>query len=311
MTPPGETTRSAPPRFDEHALLSLKEEVRAEIMRLGFSLAGFTSARPLSAPQQRRWRRWLDDDRAGEMDYLRRARPRRTHPQDLLPEARSVIVAAAGYYSGDHGDQPDAPGGESPRESDSPQSRPAPGEAAGATPPDRAAPARAKVARYAWGSDYHFVLRGRLKKLAAFIERRASELGYPDPVRWRAFSDSAPLDERALAVRAGLGFIGKNTLLLHPVHGSWMLLAELLISIPFPPDSPGVPAVGSCASCRKCLDVCPTGAFIGPYELDPRRCISYLTIEQTGPIPESLKPRLEGWAFGCDLCQEVCPFNDQ
>jgi epoxyqueuosine reductase len=251
--------------------IEFREAIRARGLDLGFSRVGFTTADPLDDATQRRWRRWLDRDVAGEMDYLRRPSPRRTHPRDLLPEARSVIVVAAGYYQGDHAEP------------------------------------MGKIARYAWGEDYHHVLRDRLGELARWIEAEAPRRGCAEKIRWRAFTDSAPLDERALAVRAGLGFFGKNTLLLDSRQGSWMLLAELLVSLPLPPDE-AQPA-GQCGACRKCLDACPTDAFTGPYEMDPRRCTSYLTIEQRGPIPDEVIPKLKGWAFGCDICQEVCPFN--
>jgi epoxyqueuosine reductase len=251
-----------------------RETVRGQAHDLGFALVGFTTAEPLDRATQRKWSRWLAADRAGEMNYLRRTEPRRTHPRDLLPEAQSVIVVAASYYQGDHGESEEQAG---------------------------------KIARYAWGRDYHQVLRGRLERLAAAIESGAMRFGFEEPIRWRAFSDSAPLDERNLARRAGLGFIGKNTLLLHPKHGSWFLLAELLTSVPFPPDDP---AVGSCGRCRKCIDACPTEALLEPYDLDPRRCISYLTIEQKGEIAPEFEREMNGWAFGCDICQEVCPFNE-
>ena len=261
-----------------------REAVRREGLRLGFSLVGFTTADPLGASAERRWRRWLGTEHAGVMDYLRRAHPRRTHPRDLLPEARSIIVVGTGYHDGDH--EASATGTENQPSSDTTQ--------------------RGKVARYAWGEDYHHLLRERLAQLAKWIVENVTESEGAGPVHWRAVVDSAPLDERALAERAGLGFIGKNTLLLHPTHGSWMLLGELLISIPFAPDEP---AAGSCASCRKCVDACPTRAIDSPYQLDPRLCISYLTIEQREAIPRDLAEKMRGWAFGCDICQEVCPYN--
>lgn len=251
-----------------------REAIRERALELGFSRAGFTTAEPLDDAQQRRWRRWRERDVAGAMRYLMRESPRRTHPRDLMSEARSVVVVSAGYYQGDH---------------------PA-GDAGG------------KVARYAWGEDYHHVLKQRLGELGRWIEAQAPSHGIDQGVSWRAFTDSAPLDERALAVRAGLGFFGKNTLLLDPEQGSWTLLAELLLSIELPPDEAQAP--GQCGSCRKCLEACPTDAFTGPYEMDPRRCISYLTIEQRGAIPEPFEREMRGWTFGCDICQEVCPFNE-
>lgn len=216
------------------------------------------------------------------MDYLVRDHPRRTHPRDIMPEARSILVVAASYYSGGHSGNScgvaTAPGG--------------------------------KIARYAWGEDYHHVLKSKLNSLAEWIAAEARSSGLAENLLWRAATDSAPLDERALAARAGLGFIGKNTLLLNPRAGSWFLLAELLISIELPPDDP-LPAAPerSCGSCRRCIEVCPTHALADAYDLDPRACISYLTIEDPAPIPDQHAARLEGWAFGCDLCQEVCPFN--
>lgn len=260
-------------------LVEFREAIRERAMALGFSRVGFTTADPLDEATQRRWSRWRERDVAGEMRYLMREAPRRTHPRDLMPEAQTVIVVSAGYYEGDHP----------------------------ANDPDELMKG-GKVARYAWGEDYHGVLRKRLGELGEWIEGAPESLKTGESVMWRAFTDSAPLDERALAVRAGLGFFGKNTLLLDSEQGSWTLLGELLLSVALPPDEPQ--KAGQCGSCRKCLDACPTDAFSGPYELDPQRCTSYLTIEQRGPIPETLEPKLKGWAFGCDICQEVCPYNE-
>lgn len=217
------------------------------------------------------------------MHWLERAEPRRTHPRDLLPEARTAIVLAADYDAGDH-------------------------------PPPPADEGRAgKVARYAWGRDYHLVLREKLDLLAERITdaaRAAGLLATDETPQYRPCVDSAPIDERALAARAGLGFIGKNTLLLHPQGGSWSLLAVLLTSLRLvPEDGPMRGAAASCGSCRRCIVACPTGA-IEPYKVDPRRCVSYHTIEAKDPPPADLAARASGWAFGCDICQEVCPFNE-
>lgn len=282
-------------------LLAWREEVRRVLLDAGFDLVGFTTAEPLSDAVGRRWRRRLAEDRFGEMTWLARPHPRRTHPRDLLPEARSVIVVAASYrVAGDED-------GRAPERDDP-----------GGTP-------RGRIARYARGRDYHLSLRERLNEVGAGIARAAAARGWSVPVTWRAVADSAPLDERALAVRAGLGFVGKNTLLIHPRLGSWFVLGALLTSVPFPEDAgdlgemedeatgvdatrePGAPA--SCGSCRRCLDACPTDALVAPWDLDPRRCISYLTIESRTPIPEDLAARFGDRVFGCDACQEVCPFN--
>ncbi|OPZ07434.1 MAG: Epoxyqueuosine reductase [candidate division BRC1 bacterium ADurb.BinA292] len=256
----------------------LRERIRAEALAVGFSRAGFAGAEPLGPTIERRRTEWLAEGRAGAMQYLHREHPRRTHPRDLLPEARTALVVLAGYYDGDH-------------------------------PP--AAPDEGRIARYAWGEDYHGVMRRRLDALAERIQRIAQGAGIAAPLRMRPCVDSAPIDERALAARAGLGFIGKNTLLIDPAGGSWTLIGVLLISLDLPPDEPLRGPAASCAGCRRCLDACPTGAIDRPYRLDARRCLSYLTIEQKNEIPLELAARMEGWAFGCDICQEVCPFNDR
>ena len=214
------------------------------------------------------------------MGYLLRETPRRTHPRDLLPEARSVLVVAAGYYAGNH---------------------PSPPAGAGDT---------GKVARYAWGEDYHLAMRERLVALGEFAAAEAARRGIAEPVLTRPCVDSAPLDERALAVRAGLGFIGKNTLLLHPERGSWLLLGILLLSLELSPDPAGPQgAVSACGGCRRCIEACPTGAIEDAFRVEPRRCISYLTIEQREAIEPAAAAQMQGWAFGCDVCQEVCPLN--
>ncbi len=259
-------------------LLALRETVRREARALGFARAGFTTANPLAAAVERRWARWRARRVEGRMQWLARERPRRTHPRDLLPKARSAIVVAAGYWQGDH-----------------------------PAPPDGAA---GKVARYAWGRDYHQVMQEALRELAAQIDKHARLAGLDGTITNIPCIDSKPLDERALAERAGLGFIGKNTLLIDPRAGSYFLLGVLLTSLELPPDEPARDPAATCGSCRRCIEACPTGALEDAWKLDPRRCISYLTIETRDPFPEELKDRLGGWAFGCDICQQACPINE-
>ncbi|MEQ8953239.1 MAG: tRNA epoxyqueuosine(34) reductase QueG, partial [Gammaproteobacteria bacterium] len=159
---------------------------------------------------------------------------------------------------------------------------------------------RGNISRYARGRDYHKLIRNRLQKLADRIEQRVGPFGY------RAFVDSAPVLERALAEKSGLGWIGKNTMLINKEAGSWFFLGELFTDLPLPVDAPGSE---HCGSCRACLDVCPTNAFVGPHELDARKCISYLTIELADPIPVELRKPMGNRVFGCDDCQLICPWN--
>ncbi len=247
-------------------------------MRLGFALAGVTTPEPpLHWPT---YENWLAAGRHGGMSYLadENARTRRRDPRRILPECQSILVLAARY--------PD------PRSAGSPEA----GSPAGATGP------RGRVAAYAWGEDYHRLLSERLKALVAFIETR---LGGPVPNRW--YTDTGPLLERDLAQRAGLGWIGKNTCLIHPGMGSYFLLAEVLLGIRLEPDPPFVD--DRCGTCTRCIDACPTQCILPDRTLDARRCISYLTIELKDSIPPDLRPRMGDWVFGCDVCQEVCPGN--
>lgn len=249
----------------------LSRVVKQEARRLGFSLAGITTPDP--PPHVAAYETWLALGRHGCMDYLAetRARACRGDPRLLLPECRSILVLGIPY----------------------PAWRGAPPAADGR---------RGRVAAYALGQDYHLVLPDRLRALVAFVEAQAGE---PLPNRW--YTDTGPLLERDLAQRAGLGWIGKNTCLIHPRHGSYLLLAEILLGLDLEPDPPF--AADRCGTCRRCIDACPTGCILPDRTLDARRCISYLTIENKAEISAELRPLTGAWIFGCDICQMVCPWN--
>jgi epoxyqueuosine reductase len=243
--------------------------VKAHATALGFGPVGIASTEPFQADLERTLA-WLRDGRNAGMAWMTEERAHRAcQPDELLPGARSLVVVGAPY------------GGRDPE-------------------PDDDAP-RGHVARDARGADYHDVMKARLNGLAACVR----ELGGQD-TRTRVFVDSSPLPERAAAVRAGLGFIGKNTNLLTAPAGSWLLLGALLTTLALAPDPP---IERDCGRCRLCLDACPTDAFPAPYVLDANRCISYLTIEHRGPIPRDLRPMVGNHLFGCDICQDVCPWN--
>jgi epoxyqueuosine reductase len=255
---------------DERTLAALAAEVKELGRSLGFAKIG-VSGIDLAA-DERRLDEWLAAGRHGEMDYMRRHGRKRTRPAELVDGTVRVISARMDYW-------------------------PAASRDARTVLADSR---RGYVARYALGRDYHKVLRTRLARLARAIEQRAGARGF------RAFVDSAPVLEKALARNAGLGWIGKHTNLIDREAGSWFLLGELYTSLPLPVDSP----VGDhCGSCTACLDVCPTRAIVAPYQLDARRCISYLTIEQRGAIPVELRPAIGNRIFGCDDCQLFCPWN--
>lgn len=216
--------------------------------------------------------RWLDAGYQGEMDYMAAHGSKRSHPELLVPGTLRVISLRMDYLPGD-----------------SQMAR------------VLATPEKAYVSRYALGRDYHKLIRKRLQHLADRIQQVIGPLSY------RAFVDSAPVLEKAIAEQAGLGWIGKNTLVLNRKAGSYFFLGELFVDAPLPVDPPQ--ASEHCGRCSACLDICPTAAFAGPYQLDARRCISYLTIELKGSIPEHLRPLIGNRVFGCDDCQIVCPWN--
>jgi epoxyqueuosine reductase len=275
MKKAGTTTPTRAPGDGASALSSeqlaaLAAQVKTWGAELGFQQVGVCDTR-LDEHEQR-LEQWLDEGLHGTMEYMSRHGRRRSRPGELVPGTVRVIAARMDYLhraarpGEDLLDQPD----------------------------------KAVVSRYALGRDYHKVLRKRLQRLAGRIEAAVGPFGY------RVFVDSAPVLEKALAEKAGLGWIGKHSNLLNRRAGSWFFLGEIYTDLPLPVD---VPAENHCGDCVRCIDACPTGAIIGPYRVDARRCISYLTIEFKGTIPEDLRPQMGNRIYGCDDCQAACPWN--
>ncbi|HJP98200.1 MAG TPA: tRNA epoxyqueuosine(34) reductase QueG [Rhodanobacteraceae bacterium] len=251
---------------------ALGKRIKAWGAELGFDRVGVTGIE--LQEDEAHLLAWLREGRHGTMDYMQRHGTRRSRPGDLQPGTVRVISVRLDY---------------SPTGADS--------EAAWQTLRDGE---RAYIARYALGRDYHKLIRNRLQKLA---DRIAGEVG---PFGYRAFTDSAPVLEKALARNAGIGWIGKHTLLLDRDAGSWFFLGEIYTDLPLPVDTS---STAHCGTCTRCMEICPTQAITGPYQLDARRCISYLTIESKNAIPEELRPLVGNRVFGCDDCQLVCPWN--
>lgn len=241
-------------------------EIKAEAQRLGFSACGVARAERVPESELAVYDEWVGTGYHGSMDYLERNRELRADPRELLPGTKSLIVVAMNYY-----------------------------------PKEKQSPDAPQFAYYAYGRDYHRVVKKRLDKLLAFMRE-----GLGLEVEGRAFSDSAPVMERYWAERAGLGWRGKNSLLLIPQAGSYFFLGELLVSIELPEDKP---MRNLCGRCERCQQACPTQAFVSPGVLDARRCISYLTIEQKDEIPAELASRMGKRVYGCDACQQCCPWN--
>ncbi|HEV8002114.1 MAG TPA: tRNA epoxyqueuosine(34) reductase QueG [Planctomycetaceae bacterium] len=251
----------------ETTATSLRNAVKAEALRVGFDLVGIT---PATVPGGlASFHDWLRRGYDGEMAWLSRREEAYEHPRHVLAGVRSVIMLALNYRT----DEPAPP-----------------------------CPGAGLVSRYAWSdADYHAVARERLKLLADFLHAKAPGS------RTRSVIDSAPMLERDFARAAGLGWFGKNTMLINKRQGSWIFLAGLLTDLELEPDAPH--ETSHCGTCTRCLDACPTDAFPQPYVLDSRKCIAYLTIELKGPIPHELRAGMGDWLFGCDICQDVCPWN--
>lgn len=247
-------------------MLELREKIRVAALSRGFSAAGFAPA--VRLPHEAEFHAWLEAGHSGEMTFMNTNRKGRANPRSLLNSAQSVLVVAADYA---HREQLPT------------------------------APDEGKIARYAQGPDYHPVMHSALKQIVERI-RELTKIPFESFIA----VDTAPILERELAMAAGLGFIGKNNMLITPGIGSYSLLGVVLLSLAIPPDPPGR---AKCGSCTICLDQCPTNAFEGPYSLNARRCIAYLSIEYRGEISAELGNRMHPWVFGCDVCQNVCPYN--
>ena len=254
--------------------MSLTQAIKGEARRLGFILTGITTPDP--PPHWSVYQHWLALGRHASMNYLNDLR--RADPLLVLPECRSILMLAMRYPN------PKSNGPLIPLSQQIPEQ------------------GRGIVAAYAWGRDYHTVIPERLKALVTFIETRS---GAPSKHRW--YTDTGPLLERDLAQRAGLGWIGKNTCLINPEIGSFFLLAEILLGIELEPDTPFT--ADRCGTCSRCIKACPTGCIQSDRTIDARRCVSYLTIENRNEIPSDLRVQLGNRVFGCDICQQICPWN--
>jgi epoxyqueuosine reductase len=244
----------------------LKARLATLARELGFDSCRVTACAPPAHAQE--FRDWLSDGRHGEMDYMRRGEEKRRVPQRILPGAKSIVVLGLNYFQGER-----------------------------ATPKAFGA-ATGRIARYAWGDDYHEITAAKLKKIDAFLREFGGEQ--------KCYVDTGPVLERDYAAKAGIGWHGKSTMLINERLGTWFFLAEVLTTLELSPDEP---ARDRCGTCERCVQACPTGAITAPHKLDARRCISYLTIELKGTIPLELRPLIGDRIFGCDDCLEACPWN--
>jgi epoxyqueuosine reductase len=245
------------------------DAIKAQASSLGFALCGVSRAGAF--PELRALREWIDRGCAGEMHYMRRTADRRGDVRRVLPSARTVVALATVYNV------------------DRPYST------------ERAVSDQGHISRYAWGADYHTVVGRRTEQLLEWMRTTSSEA-----FEASAYVDTGPVQERVYAQHAGLGWIGKNTCLINAELGSWLFLSEIICSLPLEVDPP---AVDQCGSCTLCLEACPTGAIVEPWVVDATRCVSYLTIELRGEIPEENRSDVGTHVYGCDICQDVCPWN--
>jgi epoxyqueuosine reductase len=248
---------------------TLESSIKRYGRELGFDRVGIASAEPFSRDERAAVQRVRDGLMDGLPWYTEERARRANRPDGLLPGARSIISMAMSYLTGE--------------------------------PRTEGAGPHGRVARYAWGDDYHDVMKARLRDFCDGLSQRAGRT-----VRTRIFVDDGPMNDRAAAERAGIGWFGKNTNILNPSLGSWVLLGSVLTDLELEPDAP---LAKNCGDCVRCIDDCPTGAIVAPFVIDNRRCISFLTIELRGSIPREMRPLVGDWVFGCDICQDVCPVN--
>lgn len=249
-------------------MFSLTEKIKQKALEIGFHKIGIVRAEPLESEGEN-LKKWLAENFHGEMSWLEREPEKRSNPKLLFAEAKSIIVAAMNYFT--------------PHEHEE-------------------NPARGKISRYAWGDDYHDVLREKLRELLDWIKSEIPE------TEGKICVDTAPIMDKAWAVRAGLGWLGKHSNLITKDYGSWVFIGEILLNLELACEEEIV--ADHCGSCTACLDACPTGAIVAPFVVDSRACLSYTTIElRTPELPKEINEKLEGWLYGCDICQDVCPWN--
>ena len=243
-------------------------KIKQKALAIGFHKIGVVRAEPLYEESEH-LKEWLEKDYQGEMAWLEREPEKRANPNLIFPEAKSIIVVALNYYTPHEHEETDTKG---------------------------------KVSRYAWGDDYHDVLKEKLRELLAFIKM------LDDAADGKICVDTAPIMDKAWAVRAGLGWLGKHSNVITKEYGSWVFLGEILLNLELEYEIE--PVADFCGTCTACLDACPTNAIVAPYLVDSNRCLSYATIELRSPeLPEETKENLNGWLYGCDICQDVCPWN--